>query len=102
MAVKAASRLVTRFIRVAFKETLTPANQASGISSAGRSLNEACNVSRTFGNDLHQHSHVYTGSNDPFAMPNNTVDSWRLQFCEPGHDLEAANSSGGTEDRQSR
>lgn len=100
MAVKAASRLVTRFMRVAFKETPTPANQAERTSSAGRSLNEACTVSRTFGSDLHEHCHAYTGSNDPFGAPSNMVDSWRLQFREPVRELEAANSTGDVKRRQ--
>ena len=100
MAVKAASRLVTRFMRVAFKDTPAPANQAGKASSAGRSLNEACTVSRTFGSDLNQHCHAYTGSNDPFGAPSNMVDSWRLQFCEPVRGLEAANSVSEAKRRQ--
>ena len=102
MAVKAAGRLVTRMMRVAFKETLSPANQAVRSSSTGRSLNEVCDVSRTFGNDLHQHLHAYTGSTDPFGTPSNTADSWRLQFCEAGDELEAANSTGDVEKRLGR
>ena len=103
MAVKAAGRLVTRMMRVAFKETLSPANQTVRSSSTGRSLNEVCDVSRTFGNDLHQHLHAYTGSTDPFGTPSsNTADSWRLQFCEAGAELEAANSTGNVEKRRGR
>jgi hypothetical protein len=102
MAVKAASRLVTRVMRVAFKETFSPANQAGRASSAGRSLNEAGNVSRTFSSELHQHIHAYTGSADPFATPNNTADSWRHQLCRPGRELEAANSAGDVLERRGR
>lgn len=93
MSVKTASKLVTRVMRGALREALSPANQPLKASSASRSLNEAGNVSRKFGNDLQQHTHAYTGSVDPFCNPSNTADRWRLQFCQPERELDAANAS---------
>lgn len=100
MSVKTASRLVSRVMRVAFKETIAPANQPLRPSSTSRSLSEAGDVSRTFGSDLNEHLHAYTGSVDPFGNPSNTADSWRLQFCRRESAFEAANTSDDRRKRQ--
>ena len=87
MSVKTASQLVTRAVRAAIKETISPANQGSRKPSAQRPLHQAGDVNRQFGHELHQRLNAYTDSVDEFGSPGNTVDNWRLQFSE----LEAAN-----------
>ncbi|MDH3660089.1 MAG: hypothetical protein OEU92_08675 [Alphaproteobacteria bacterium] len=100
MSVKTASKLVTRVMRAAIKETISPANQGSKKASARRPLSEVGNVSREFGHALHQRLHAYTGSVDEFGCPGNTVDSWRLQFSRREGDFKAANGVGVSKKRQ--
>jgi hypothetical protein len=87
MSVKAASRLVTRAMRVAVKETILPSRKRS----ERRSLHEAGKVSRQFGQKLHKCTNAYTGMVDQFGCPDNTVDNWRFQFSGSDPDLKAAN-----------
>ena len=90
MSVKAASRLVTRAMRLAVKETISPAREPG----EARSFGEASNVSRQFGLKLHRSTNLYTGAVDPFGYPDNTVDNWRWQFDRPDRGLKAANDPG--------
>jgi len=87
MSVKAASQLLTRAMRGAVKETMSPDSE----KGESRSIEEASKVSRQFGLKLHRSTNLYTGAVDPFGYPNNTVDSWRSQFSGPSR---AANDSG--------
>jgi hypothetical protein len=91
MSVKTASKLVSRAMRAAIKETISPANQGAKTSSEKRPLAEVGKVNRQFGHELHQRLQAYTGSVDEFGCPGNTVDSWRLQFSGREHGLKAAN-----------
>lgn len=92
MPVKTAGKLVTRVMRAAIKETISPANQGTREASSLRSLSEAGSVSRQFGRELQQRVDAYTGSVDEFGSPGNTVDSWRLQFSRRAGDFKAANN----------
>jgi hypothetical protein len=100
MSVKTASKLVTRAMRAAIKETISPANQGSNKASSRRPLSEAGNVSRQFGQTLHQRMYAYTGSVDEFGCPGNTVDSWRLQFSRREVEFKAANGVAPGKKRQ--
>jgi len=99
MPVKIASRLVTRVMRGAIKEVISPANQGTKMSKR-RSLSEASDVSRQFGQELHQRLNAYTGSVDEFGCPGNTVDSWRVQFSQRDGGFDAANGVGEGRKRQ--
>lgn len=100
MSVKTASKLMSRVMRAAIKETISPANQ--GITKLGdrQSLSETVKVSHQFGKGLHQQANAYTGLVDEFGIPDNTVDNWRLQFSRRDGGLKAANSSGDQRKRQ--
>lgn len=95
MSVKTASWLVSRAMRVAIKEAISPANQGTK-----GSFSEAGDVSRHFGQELHQRLNAYTGSVDEFGCPGNTVDSWRLQFSQREGAFDAANTEGDAKKRQ--
>ncbi|MEM8951385.1 MAG: hypothetical protein AAGA21_09920 [Pseudomonadota bacterium] len=100
MSVKTASELLTRAMRSAFRETISPANQGSKESNTLQPLSEAGDVSRQFGHELRQHVDVYTASADEFVNSGNTVDSWRMQFSHPTADLKAANRDAPVNKRQ--
>ena len=90
MTVKTASKLVSRMIRAAMRETISPANQGARETSTLRPLREASKVSRQFGQELQQRVDAYTGSVDEFGSPGNTVYNWRLQFSGRASDFKAA------------
>ena len=100
MSVKTASELVTRAMRAAIKETISPANQGTKENSERRPLREAGRVSLQFGHELHQRLHAYTGSVDDFGSPGNMVDNWRLQFSQRERAFEPANGIGDDRKRQ--
>ena len=91
MSVKTASELVTRAMRAAIKETISPANQDIEMPSERRPLSEAGKISRQFGQELHERVNAYTGSVDDFGAPDNMVDNWRLQFSRRANDFKPAN-----------
>ncbi|MGI9504090.1 MAG: hypothetical protein ACR2RE_13660 [Geminicoccaceae bacterium] len=99
MSVKTASWLVSRVMRVAIKEAISPANQGTRTSTR-RPLSEVGDVNRQFGQELHQRLNAYTGSVDEFGCPGNTVDSWRSQFSQREGVFDAANTEGDVEKRQ--
>ena len=92
MSVKTASELVARMMRVAIKETISPANQGFRNPSKRPSLSETAKVTQRLGKELHQQVNAYTGSVDEFGCPGNTVDRWRLHLSHRDGGLEAANS----------
>ncbi len=87
MAVKAASRLVSRAMRGTIRETISPDTGRRD----GHSLEEAGKVSRQFGQKLHHSVNAYIGAVDEFGAPDNTVDRWRLQLGRHDRDLKPAN-----------
>lgn len=100
MPVWKASELLTRAMRVRFKEAFFPANQSSRKGLRSRRLAEAGNLNRDFGQALLQQTSVYTGTVDQFGCPGNTVDSWRLEFIQSGSPLNAANQPRALKTRQ--
>ena len=94
MSVMTTSRRVTRAMRAAIKETISPANQGSEGAAPLRSFSEAGDVNHHFGKELHQRLNAYTGSIDEFGCPGNTVDNWRVQFSRKEAAPKAANSAG--------
>ncbi|MEM7043022.1 MAG: hypothetical protein AAF543_09450 [Pseudomonadota bacterium] len=89
MSVMTASRRVTRAMRDAIKETISPANQGSERTTSSRSFSE----SHQFGQELHKRLNAYTGAIDEFGCPGNTVDNWRVEFSRKEGAFEAANSA---------
>ncbi len=100
MSVKTASKLVTRMMRAAIRETISPANQGTRKASTLRPLSEVGKVNRQFGHELQQRVDAYTGSVDEFGSPGNTVDNWRLQFSRRAVDFKAANRGDAGRKRQ--
>ena len=91
MSVKTASQLVKRAMRAAIAEATSAADGESKLSSTNRSLSEVGKVNREFGQELHQHVNVYTGSIDEVGGLGSTADSWRFAFSERRSVLIAAN-----------
>ena len=91
---------MTRVMRAAIKETISPANQGTRKPSERQSLSEAAEATQQLGKGLHQQVNAYTGLMDEFGCPDHTVDTWRLQFSRRDGGFEAANSIGARRERR--
>ena len=102
MSVKTASELVSRAMRAAIRETISPANQGSRkgqtrhVSKTTGRFGNTGDVSRKVGPEHHQRLNTYIGSVNEFGCPGNIVDDWRLQFSLDESELDAANRGTGS------